>query len=90
MTKIQLAKVLTFFDITLDEKIALFDLIDKAKTLIDNLYRPDGYNIGVNCGAQARQTVMHVHVHLIPRFKGDVENPLGGVRGVIPNKKEYI
>ena len=52
-------------------------------------YHPDGYNIGVNCGEAAGQTIFHVHVHLIPRYKGDMEDPRGGVRGVIPEKQIY-
>lgn len=50
---------------------------------------PDGYNIGVNAGAAAGQTIFHVHLHLIPRYNGDVDNPKGGVRGVIPAKQKY-
>jgi diadenosine tetraphosphate (Ap4A) HIT family hydrolase len=50
---------------------------------------PDGYNIGINVGEAAGQTVMHLHVHVIPRFVGDVEDPTGGVRGVIPGKSNY-
>lgn len=68
----------TFFETTKKEQIAIFKLIDEAKQMIDKKYHPDGYNIGVNCGLDAGQTVMHVHVHLIPRYKGDVENPRGG------------
>jgi diadenosine tetraphosphate (Ap4A) HIT family hydrolase len=52
-------------------------------------YTPEGFNIGVNCGAAAGQTVMHVHVHLIPRYRGDMDDPRGGVRGVIPGKQKY-
>lgn len=52
-------------------------------------YNPDGYNIGINVNEAAGQSVFHVHMHLIPRYKGDVENPKGGVRGVIPNKQKY-
>ena len=79
-----------FFETTKEEKQAIFELIDKAKIIIDKKYNPSGYNIGMNCGKSAGQTVMHVHIHLIPRYDGDVENPRGGVRGVIPAKKEYF
>lgn len=79
----------TFFDTTPQEKQAIFELVDEAKKMLDEKYAPDGYNIGMNCKEAAGQSVMHVHVHLIPRYKGDVENPRGGVRGVIPSKKDY-
>ena len=79
----------TFFDISKEEREAIFDLIDITKKSLDNLYKPDGYNIGINCGAWSGQSVMHMHLHVIPRYKGDVENPRGGVRGVIPTKKDY-
>ncbi len=78
-----------FFETTREERIAIFELIDEAKKMIDKKYNPSGYNIGMNCGVSAGQSVMHIHVHLIPRYDGDVENPRGGVRGVIPNKKNY-
>lgn len=79
----------TFFDLTKVEQYDMINLLNKCKTIIDDLYKPQGYNIGVNCGTAAGQSVMHVHMHLIPRYAGDVENPRGGVRGVIPNKKSY-
>ena len=81
--------VKTIFDTTAEEKTAIFELIDKAKEMIDKEYHPDGYNIGMNCGEYGGQSVMHVHVHLIPRYKGDVENPRGGIRGIIPEKQNY-
>ena len=81
--------VSTFFETTDKEKKAIFDLLEKAKKEIDTKYSPDGYNIGANCGEAAGQSVMHIHIHLIPRYTGDVSNPRGGVRGVIPNKKNY-
>ena len=77
------------FNATNEEKLAIFDLIDQAKAIIDKEYHPDGYNIGINCGYEAGQTVMHGHVHLIPRYKGDVDDPRGGVRGIIPEKQSY-
>lgn len=79
----------TFFETTMEEKIAIFELIDEAKKMLDEKYSPDGYNIGMNCGQAGGQSIMHVHVHLIPRYKGDVPNPRGGVRGVIPTKQNY-
>lgn len=78
-----------FFETTKEEKDAIFELIDKAKEIVDKRYKPTGYNIGMNCGVSAGQSVMHVHVHLIPRYDGDVDNPRGGVRGVIPSKRSY-
>ena len=78
-----------FFETTLEEKNSIFELVANVKEIIDRKYHPDGYNIGMNCGVAAGQSVMHVHVHLIPRFNGDVENPMGGVRGVIPKKQSY-
>ena len=78
-----------YFDATTEEKIAIIKLIDEAKILLDEKFRPDGYNIGVNVGIPAGQSVMHLHVHVIPRYKGDMENPKGGVRGVLPRKRVY-
>ena len=74
---------------TPEERKAIFDLLDEAKQLIDQKYQPDGYNIGMNLGEKAGQSVMHLHVHLIPRYAGDVPNPRGGVRGIIPGKQNY-
>ncbi len=79
----------TYFDITEEEQSAMFSLLRSAKLYIDKKYKPTGYNIGFNCGMDAGQSVMHVHLHLIPRYKGDVINPRGGIRAVIPTKKDY-
>jgi diadenosine tetraphosphate (Ap4A) HIT family hydrolase len=81
--------VQNFFDLTQDERVSLFGMLDDCKRLLDKTYAPDGYNIGVNIGYAAGQSVMHCHVHVIPRYKGDTDYPRGGVRGVIPDKKEY-
>lgn len=75
-----------FFDLKPEEEAAMLDLLHKGKKLLDDKYHPNGYNFGVNCGACAGQSVMHVHMHLIPRFAGDTNSPMGGVRGVIPEK----
>ncbi len=79
----------TFFDASKEEKIAIIELIDEIKEILDKRYSPDGYNIGVNVGKAAGQTIMHLHIHVIPRYKGDIEDPTGGVRGVIPEKRIY-
>ena len=79
----------TFFDLSAEEKADVIHLIDTLKEEMDRTIRPDGYNVGFNAGIHAGQTVMHCHVHVIPRYLGDMENPRGGVRGVIPSKQSY-
>jgi len=79
----------TWFDATADERAGITASIDRGRELIASRHSPDGYNIGINVGEAAGQTVFHLHVHLIPRYKGDVENPRGGVRHVIPSKGFY-
>jgi len=78
-----------YFDLTIEESLAIDELLFQGKQLLDETYSPDGYNVGINCGEVAGQTIFHVHVHLIPRYKGDMEDPRGGVRGVIPGKMKY-
>ena len=79
----------TYFDLSDEEKMDLDSMIEKAKEIIEETRSPDGYNIGMNCGIAAGQTVMHFHCHVIPRYIGDMEEPRGGVRGVIPDKQNY-
>lgn len=81
--------VASFFELTPEEVAACMDLINQEKKLIDEEFKPDGYNIGVNVGPAAGQSIFHVHIHIIPRYKGDVENPQGGVRHVLPKKAHY-
>jgi diadenosine tetraphosphate (Ap4A) HIT family hydrolase len=81
--------VATWFDATRPEQTALLDGITRAREEIERRHRPDGYNVGVNVNAVAGQTVFHLHVHVIPRYRGDVANPRGGVRHVIPRKADY-
>ena len=80
-----------FFDLNEDELIDLNKILKKQrKSLMDLDKDISAFNIGVNAGVDAGQSIMHCHVHLIPRRKGDIENPRGGVRGVIPSKQKYI
>jgi diadenosine tetraphosphate (Ap4A) HIT family hydrolase len=81
--------VATWFDASAEEKIAIMALVDVVKRALDRELHPDGYNVGFNAGAAAGQTVMHLHVHVIPRFLGDMDDPSGGVRHVIPSKGSY-
>jgi diadenosine tetraphosphate (Ap4A) HIT family hydrolase len=81
--------VASFFDLTPEEVNACMELITEERKRLDEEFKPDGYNIGVNVGPAAGQSIFHVHIHLIPRYEGDVENPQGGVRHVIPKKGHY-
>ncbi|MBD3273322.1 HIT domain-containing protein [Candidatus Dependentiae bacterium] len=79
-----------FFDITSEEMVFVFDLLKHGRTLILEEYpEVEGFNVGINIGSVAGQSIFHLHVHLIPRRNGDVDNPKGGVRGVIPSKMCY-
>jgi diadenosine tetraphosphate (Ap4A) HIT family hydrolase len=75
-----------YFEMTSAEKASIMNLLDTAKEIIDRQFAPDGYNIGVNVGKAAGQSRMHVHVHLIPRYRGDVVDPSGGIRCVLARK----
>lgn len=79
----------SYFDLNFIELESVGVTIGIIKRILDTKYNPDGYNIGMNCGEAAGQTVMHCHIHIIPRYNGDCENPRGGVRGVIPEKQHY-
>jgi diadenosine tetraphosphate (Ap4A) HIT family hydrolase len=77
------------FELNEEEQLALWRLLPVVKRRLDVHHAPAGYNVGVNVGSAAGQTVGHVHVHLIPRYEGDVENPRGGVRWVVPARAAY-
>ena len=79
----------SFFEVTDAERADLMSLLAAARDDIDREFRPAGYNIGINDGAAAGQTVPHLHIHLIPRYVGDRDDPRGGVRWVLPDKAAY-
>ena len=81
--------VASFFETTEGEQAAMLDLLRRARAELDVSLQPAGYNVGINDGVAAGQTVMHVHAHLIPRYEGDRDDPRGGVRWVIPEKADY-
>lgn len=81
--------VADYFELSFKEQSSCLFMLNEVKTEIQKRFNPDGYNVGINIGEKGGQTVSHVHIHLIPRYTGDVENPKGGIRGVIPEKKEY-
>ena len=78
-----------FFELNAEERNELPLMIEVAKNLIEKDHNPDGYNVGMNCGESAGQTVFHFHCHIIPRYKGDMENPRGGVRHCVSGKGSY-
>jgi diadenosine tetraphosphate (Ap4A) HIT family hydrolase len=78
-----------YFELSFKEQSSCFFLANEVKKRLQVQFNPDGFNIGINIGEKAGQTVSHVHIHLIPRYPGDVEDPRGGVRGVIPERKLY-
>lgn len=83
------AHIISFFDLNEKEVSSMYELIIKTKELISKKFNPDGFNIGLNEGEVAGRTVSHLHIHIIPRYKGDVENPRGGIRNIIPSKGNY-
>ena len=79
----------SFFETTAEERTDLLQLLDRAQMQLAAQLRPAGFNIGINDGPVAGQTVLHLHIHLIPRFVGDHPDPRGGVRWVLPEKARY-
>jgi len=80
----------TFFDLSNAEQKELLELVGTVKEELDEEHKPDGYNIGMNCGSAAGQTVMRFHCHVIPRFEGDMDDPRGGIRHCIPARGNYL
>ena len=80
---------INLFDLSDAEYADCFRLVLPLKDLLLARFAPDGFNVGANCGEAAGQSVWHAHIHVIPRYKGDVPDPRGGVRGVIPYKAGY-
>ena len=81
--------VASFFETTAGEESALFELVRLAHKRLSEDYHPDGFNVGINDGPAAGQTVMHLHIHVIPRYRGDRPDPRGGVRWIKPEKADY-
>ncbi len=81
--------IVSFFEATEAEQMALLRALQAAKKDLNQQYAPDSYNIGINDGVAAGQTVMHLHIHLIPRYKGDCPDPRGGIRWIFPEKAVY-
>jgi diadenosine tetraphosphate (Ap4A) HIT family hydrolase len=81
--------VASFFEITETERADLLSLLAAARDELERQFHPAGYNVGINDGAAAGQTVPHLHIHLIPRYAGDAADPRGGVRWVLPEKAAY-
>ncbi len=79
----------SYFEISVEERMAMHTLLDRAKETLTQMLVPHGFNIGINDGPIAGQTVLHLHMHLIPRFEGDVADPRGGIRWIIPEKAKY-
>lgn len=81
--------VASFFELTETEQVELMTALAAAKEVLDQKFSPDSYNVGINDGPAAGQSVPHVHIHLIPRYSGDSEEPRGGVRWLFPEKADY-
>ena len=79
----------SFFQLTAPERESMFEFLTQAKVELDETLQPDGFNIGINDGTAAGQTVPHLHLHLIPRYRGDAPDPRGGVRWVLPDQAKY-
>jgi len=78
-----------YFDLSDDEVAGLWKMVAEMKSFLQEKFKPHGFNVGFNVGREAGQTIDHVHIHIIPRYAGDMEDPTGGVRHVIPERGKY-
>ncbi len=78
-----------YFGLSAEEQTAIWTLVSQVKVRLDGEHHPSGYNVGINVGGAAGQTVWHAHVHVIPRYEGDVDDPRGGVRWVLGARARY-
>lgn len=81
--------IASFFEANRDEQVSFLSLLDEMQAILIKERNPGGFNIGINVGEAAGQTVMHLHIHLIPRYAGDMPDPRGGVRWIFPEKADY-
>lgn len=81
--------VLNIWEMTDEEYVDAFMLVREVKKVLTERFKPEAFNVGVNCGEVAGQSVWHAHIHVIPRYAGDVPNPKGGVRNILPGKAKY-
>jgi len=81
--------VVSIWELTAVEYADAFNLVRRVKDILQERFAPQGFNVGVNCGEVAGQSVWHAHIHLIPRYTGDVPSPRGGVRNIMPGKGSY-
>jgi diadenosine tetraphosphate (Ap4A) HIT family hydrolase len=79
----------SLWEMTDEEYTDAFDLVRQVKNILQENFKPQGFNIGVDCGEAAGQSVFHAHIHIVPRYDGDVQRPKGGVRNIIPGKGDY-
>ncbi len=79
----------SFFDLDDRERQAMLDLVGEVKAILEERHHPAGFNVGWNDGPAAGQTVMHFHLHVIPRYEGDVADPRGGIRWIFPDRAPY-
>lgn len=78
-----------YFALDDEERLAMWSLVATVREHLEERHAPDGYNVGVNAGGAAGQTVPHAHLHVIPRYEGDVDDPRGGIRHVIPDEARW-